>query len=66
MERSCLLYKLYNIKDVQLFKVNTVKTVYKGQSQGITKVASVDRWPLLTGGLCSVRQKLLFDVHATN
>ena len=46
MERSCLLYKLYNIKDVQLFKVNTVKTVYKGQSQGITKVASVDRWPL--------------------
>ena len=46
MERSCLLYKLYNIKDVQLLKVNTVKTVYKGQSQGITKVASVDRWPL--------------------
>jgi len=27
-------------------KINTVKTVYKGQPRGITKVAFADRWPL--------------------
>ena len=26
--------------------INTVKTVYKGQPRGITKVAFADRWPL--------------------
>jgi len=26
--------------------ISTVKNVYKGQPQGITKVAFADRWPL--------------------
>ena len=39
--------------------VYTVKPVYNGQPLGITKVAFVNKWPLLTSGLCLERQKLL-------
>ena len=36
-----------------MYDITTVKPVYTGQQRDITK------WPLLTSGLCSERQKLL-------
>ena len=39
-------------KSFTFIQTTDYKPVYKGQPRGITK------WPLLTGGLCSERQKL--------
>jgi len=42
------MYRLLPLLRLQVidYDSTTVKPVYKGQPRGITKVASVDRWPL--------------------